>query len=64
MLSLKYRLRKKIAELQQSPNQKYQAKAVSKAVLDSEEEEEKPKVKQTRAAARAKLDIAVEDDED
>ena len=53
-----------MAELQQSSNHKYQAKAVSKAVLDDAEEEEKPTVKQTRAAARAKLDIAVEDDED
>jgi len=64
LAKLEVQIKEKIAELQQSPNQKYQAKAVSKAVLDSEEEEEKPKVKQTRAAARAKLDIAVEDDED
>ena len=65
LAKLETQIKEKIAELQQSPNQKYQAKAVSKAVLDDEEEDkEKPAVKQTRAAARAKLDIAVEDDED
>lgn len=65
LAKLEKQIKDKIAEIQQSPNHKYQAKTVSKAVLDDEEDtEKKPTVKQTRAAARAKLDIAVEDDED
>lgn len=62
--SLENQIKEKLAEIQASSNHKYQAKAVPKASLDDEKAEEKTTVKQTRAAARAKLDIAVEDDED
>ena len=55
-------IKEKLAEIQESSNHKYQAKAVPKAALD--EEPAQAPAKQTRAAARAKLDIAVEDDED
>ncbi len=51
----------KLDEIQKTSDHKYQAKAAPKAELD---EPEMPPVKQTVAAARAKLDIAVEDDED
>lgn len=60
--TLEKQITEKLKEIQETSTQKYQAKAVPKAKLD--DEEEKPAVKQTRAAARAKLDIAVEDDED
>lgn len=60
---LETEIKKKIKEQQESSNHKYQAKAVPKADTDIPEIDEKA-VKQTRAAARAKLDIAVEDDED
>lgn len=60
---LEIEIKKKIKEQQESSNHKYQAKAAPKADTDIPEIDEKA-VKQTRAAARAKLDIAVEDDED
>lgn len=60
---LETEIKKKIKEQQESSNHKYQAKAAPKADTDIPEIDEKA-VKQTRAAARAKLDIAVEDDED
>lgn len=60
---LETEIKKKIKEQQESSNHKYQAKAAPKADTDIHEIDEKA-VKQTRAAARAKLDIAVEDDED
>lgn len=58
---LEEQIKEKLKEIQETAKQKYQAKAAPKAELDKPEEKE---VKQTRAAARAKLDIAVEDDED
>lgn len=60
---LETEIKKKIKEQQESSNHKYQAKAAPKADTDIPEIDEKA-VKQTRAAARAKLDIAIEDDED
>lgn len=60
---LETEIKKKIKEQQENSNHKYQAKAAPKADTDIPEIDEKA-VKQTRAAARAKLDIAVEDDED
>lgn len=60
---LETEIKKKIKEQQESSNHKYQAKAAPKADTDIPAIDEKA-VKQTRAAARAKLDIAVEDDED
>ena len=60
---LETEIKKKLKEQQESSNHKYQAKAAPKADTDIPEIDEKA-VKQTRAAARAKLDIAVEDDED
>ena len=62
LASLEKQIKEKLAEIQESSNHKYQAKAVPKAALD--EEPAQAPAKQTRAAARAKLDIAVEDDED
>ncbi len=60
---LEIQIKEKLDEIQATAKQKYQAKAAPKAELESAPEE-KPTAKQTRAAARAKLDIAVEDDED
>lgn len=60
---LENQIKEKIKEQQESSNHKYQAKAAPKADTDIPEIDKKA-VKQTRAAARAKLDIAVEDDED
>ncbi len=57
-------IKEKLAELQNTAGQKYRAKAAPKAELDETPAIEETPVKQTRAAARAKLDIAVEDDED
>ena len=62
LASLEKQIKEKLAEIQESSNHKYQAKAVPKAALD--EEPAQAPATQTRAAARAKLDIAVEDDED
>lgn len=61
---LENQIKEKIKERQESSNHKYQAKAAPKADTDSVPAVDEKAVKQTRAAARAKLDIAVEDDED
>ncbi len=61
---LENQIKEKIKEQQESSNHKYQAKAAPKADTDSTPAVDEKTVKQTRAAARAKLDIAVEDDED
>lgn len=61
---LENQIKEKIKEQQESSNHKYQAKAAPKAGTDSVPAVDEKAVKQTRAAARAKLDIAVEDDED
>lgn len=61
---LENQIKEKIKEQQESSNHKYQAKAAPKADIDSVPAVDEKAVKQTRAAARAKLDIAVEDDED
>ena len=55
-------IKEKLDEIQRTATHKYQAKAAPRA--DADEEPAQPAVKQTVAAARAKLDIAVEDDED
>lgn len=60
---LEVKIKDKLAEIQAESNQKYRPKAAPMAKTDDEVIEEKT-VKTTRAAARAKLDIAVEDDED
>lgn len=60
---LEKRIKTKMAEIQESASQKFQGKSIPKADTEPEEKTENT-VKQTRAAARAKLDIAVEDDED
>lgn len=57
---LEKQITEKMKEIQEQSNQKYRPKAAPMAKTEAEEE---PK-KTTRAAARAKLDIAVEDDED
>ncbi|MCH5317752.1 MAG: recombinase RecA [Eubacterium sp.] len=59
---LEKQIKEKLDEIQRTATHKYQAKAAPRA--DADEEPEQPAVKQTVAAARAKLDIAVEDDED
>ncbi len=56
-------VKEKLKEFQNTAGQKFRGKAAPKAEIEAEPAEESP-VKQTRAAARAKLDIAVEDDED
>ena len=61
---LENQIKEKIKEQQESSNHKYQAKSAPKADTDSVPAVDEKAVKQTRAAARAKLDIAVEDDED
>lgn len=61
---LENQIKEKIKEQQESSNHKYQAKAAPKADTDSVPAVDEKAVKQIRAAARAKLDIAVEDDED
>ena len=61
---LENQIKEKIKEQQESSNHKYQAKAAPKADTDSVPAVDEKAVKQRRAAARAKLDIAVEDDED
>lgn len=61
---LENQIKEKIKEQQETSNHKYQAKAAPKADTDSVPAVDEKAVKQTRAAARAKLDIAVEDDED
>ncbi len=56
-------VKEKLKELQNTAGQKFRGKAAPKAEIEAEDVQQSP-VKQTRAAARAKLDIAVEDDED
>ena len=60
---LETKIKAKLEEIQAESAQKYRAKAAPMAKTENEAAEEKA-VKTTRAAARAKLDIAVEDDED
>ena len=60
---LEKKIKAKMAEIQESASQKFQGKSIPKADTEPEEKTENT-AKQTRAAARAKLDIAVEDDED
>lgn len=60
---LEVKIKAKLEEIQAESAQKYRAKAAPMAKTEDEVAEEKA-VKNTRAAARAKLDIAVEDDED
>ncbi|MDD6659915.1 MAG: recombinase RecA [Eubacteriales bacterium] len=58
---LEQKIKERMAEEQEKATQKYQPKAAPMAVTDDEAESKK---KITREQARAKLDIAVEDDED
>lgn len=53
-----------MAKLAESTKSKYEAKVSPKAETDESEEKEVKKSSYTRASAKAKLDIAVEDDED
>lgn len=59
---LEEKIKQKMKEIQETSNQKYRPKAAPMA--KTEDEEDSSAKKTTRAAARAKLDIAVEDDED
>lgn len=59
---LEKEIKEKLAEIQEQSNQKYRPKAAPMATTDADETVSKPAT--TRAAAKAKLDIAVEDDED
>ncbi len=59
---LEQQIKDKLAEIQSQSEHKYQPKAAPKAV--TEDETAVSSVRNTRAAAKAKLDIAVEDDED
>lgn len=58
---LEKEIKEKLAEIQESSKQKYQPKAAPKADTEPPAADA---AKQTRAAARAKLDIAVEDDDE
>lgn len=60
---LEQEIKGKIAEVQAASDKKYQPKAAPKADTDTAPTEENT-ARQTRAAARAKLDIAVEDDDE
>lgn len=60
---LEQEIKEKIAEVQAASDKKYQPKAAPKADTDAVPTEEST-ARQTRAAARAKLDIAVEDDDE
>lgn len=60
---LEQEIKEKIAEVQAASDKKYQPKAAPKADTDVAPTEENT-ARQTRAAARAKLDIAVEDDDE
>lgn len=60
---LEQEIKEKIAEVQAASDKKYQPKAAPKADTDAALTEENT-ARQTRAAARAKLDIAVEDDDE
>ena len=57
---LENQIKEKLAEIQEKSDRKYRPKAAPMAKTDDEE----APAKTTRAAARARLDIAVEDDED
>ncbi len=59
---LEKQIKDKITQLQQQPNNKYQASVVLKT--DDDDDNDDMVLKNTRAAAKAKLDIAVEDDEE
>ena len=58
---LEAKITAKMAEMKEQAEQKYVAKS---APMAKTEEQEATEIKNTRAAAKAKLDIAVEDDED
>ena len=60
---LEQEIKEKIAEVQAASDKKYQPKAAPMADTDAAPAEENS-ARQTRAAARAKLDIAVEDDDE
>ena len=60
---LEQEIKEKIAEVQATSDKKYQPKAAPKADTEPEPAEEST-ARQTRTAARAKLDIAVEDDDE
>lgn len=60
---LEQEIKEKIAEVQAASDKNYQPKAAPKADTDAAPTEEST-ARQTRAAARAKLDIAVEDDDE
>lgn len=60
---LEVKIKEKMKEIQETSNQKYRPKAAPMAKTDADDEPAAAP-KTTRAAARAKLDIAVEDDED
>ena len=60
---LEQEIKEKIAEVQAASDKKYQPKAAPKADTAAAPTEENS-ARQTRAAARAKLDIAVEDDDE
>lgn len=59
---LEVKIKEKMKEIQETSKQKYRPKAAPMAKTDADETPAPAKT--TRAAARAKLDIAVEDDED
>ncbi len=59
---LEEKIKEKMKEIQDTSKQKYRPKAAPMAKTDADETPAPAKT--TRAAARAKLDIAVEDDED
>lgn len=59
---LEVKIKEKMKEIQETSKQKYRPKAAPMAKTDADETSAPAKT--TRAAARAKLDIAVEDDED
>lgn len=62
---LEKQIKEKMAEIQESSDHKYRAKAAPMAKTETEAKaSEASSAKTTRAEARAKLDIAVEDDED
>lgn len=64
--TLEKQIKEKMAEIQETSNHKYRAKAAPMAKTDADDNIalEAAAAKTTRAEARAKLDIAVEDDED
>lgn len=62
---LEKKIKEKMAEIQESSDHKYRAKAAPMAKTETEAKASAASsAKTTRAEARAKLDIAVEDDED